>query len=73
MTKIRKELKYANFEWDDVEKSITVETRSTEGDRPLNGRVKLNKVYSFAFLRFVVRIAQRNWFRKWMTPKDTKK
>ena len=33
-------------------------------DPPLNGRIHLNKVYSFALLRFVIRIAQRNWFRK---------
>ena len=25
--------------------------------------VELNKVYSFAFMRFVIRIAQRNWLR----------
>ena len=31
---------------------------------PTNGRIHLNKVYSFALLRFVIRIAQRNWFRK---------
>ena len=30
----------------------------------INGRIELNKVYSFALLRFVIRIAQRNWFRK---------
>lgn len=34
----------------------------------LNGnKISLNKVYSFAFMRFVVRIAQRNWFRKQKT------
>ena len=26
-------------------------------------KVELNKVYAFAFMRFVVRMAQRNWFR----------
>ena len=31
---------------------------------PISGRIHLNKVYSFALLRFVIRIAQRNWFRK---------
>ena len=25
--------------------------------------VELNKVYAFAFMRFVVRMAQRNWLR----------
>mgnify|MGYP003149296497 FL=1 len=68
--KIRRELKYATFEWDDEEKSITIETRSHEPLRadsethPVNGRIKLNKVYAFSLMRFVVRIAQRNWFRK---------
>ena len=27
------------------------------------GAVELNKVYAFAFMRFVVRMAQRNWLR----------
>tara|TARA_R110001583_G_scaffold44409_3_gene140825 strand:+ start:327 stop:656 length:330 start_codon:yes stop_codon:yes gene_type:complete len=55
--KITKSLKYATFEWDDEQKSFTI----TEED---GNRVSLNKVYSFAFMRFVVRMAQRNWFRK---------
>tara|TARA_R110002051_G_scaffold290717_2_gene354257 strand:+ start:3144 stop:3449 length:306 start_codon:yes stop_codon:yes gene_type:complete len=33
-------------------------------DPPISGRIHLNQVYSFALLRFVIRIAQRNWFRK---------
>ena len=97
---IRRELKYATFEYDENDKSITIETRSDADpdknrvfnpiagdccdgacnghvetdeeyakrvaklDPPINGRIKLNKVYSFALLRFVIRIAQRNWFRK---------
>ena len=28
-----------------------------------NGYIELNKVYAFAFMRFVVRMAQRNWLR----------
>ena len=72
-TLIRRELKFATFEYDEDDKSILIETRSEEpltvGDGPLNphpvnGRIHLNKVYSFALLRFVIRIAQRNWFRK---------
>ena len=71
--KIRRELKYATFEWDDEEKSILIETKSggqhpsewdEKNERPINGRIKLNKVYAFSLMRFVVRIAQRNWFRK---------
>ena len=38
--------------------------------RPINGRIKLNKVYSFALLRFVIRIAQHNWMRKWKKMSD---
>ena len=86
--KIRRELKYATFEYDDEDKTILIETRSdatpdknydveghiekdeeyakrvAELDPPLNGRIHLNKTYAFALLRFVVRISQRNWFRK---------
>ena len=54
--KITKKLKYADFEWDDESKTFTI----TEED---GNRVILNKVYSFAFMRFVIRIAQRNWLR----------
>ena len=55
--KITKNLKYANFEWDDESKTFTI----TEED---GNRVILNKVYSFAFMRFVIRMAQRNWLRQ---------
>ena len=77
--KIRRELKYANLEWDDEEKSIMIETKSKEPMRedseiyPINGRIKLNQVYSFALLRFVIRIAQRNWFRKQWKVNDSPK
>jgi len=53
--KITKELKNATFEYDEIEKSFTIKE---EG-----GEVTLNKVYAFAFMRFVVRMAQRNWLR----------
>lgn len=99
--KIKRELKYATFQYDDEEKSILIETRQNDGvpnrenvfnptagdcceghcnghietdqqyaeriaklDPPINGRIHLNQVYSFALLRFVIRIAQRNWYRK---------
>ena len=54
--KITKQLKYINFEWNEQEKTFTI----TEED---GNRVTLNKVYAFAFMRFVVRMAQRNWLR----------
>tara|TARA_Y100000593_G_C4091306_1_gene228663 strand:+ start:130 stop:471 length:342 start_codon:yes stop_codon:yes gene_type:complete len=55
--KITKKLKYAEFEWDEESKSFMI----TEDD---GNRVILNKVYAFAFMRFVIRMAQRNWYRK---------
>jgi hypothetical protein len=54
--KIKKKLKYAEFEWDEENKSFMI----TEED---GNRVTLNKVYAFAFMRFVVRMAQRNWLK----------
>ena len=56
--KIAKELKHATFEWDDEYKCFIV-TEHIDGSR-----VVLNKVYAFAFMRFVIRMAQRNWFKK---------
>ena len=55
--KIKKNLKYAEFEYDEESKSFTII------DTEHGGVVELNKVYSFAFMRFVIRIAQRNWLR----------
>jgi|TARA_B110000495_G_scaffold195739_1_gene203659 hypothetical protein len=54
--KITKKLKYAEFEWDEEMKAFMI----TEED---GNRVILNKIYAFAFMRFVVRMAQRNWLR----------
>jgi hypothetical protein len=53
---IKKDLKYATFEYDESSKSFTI--INDNGDS-----VTLNKVYAFAFMRFVVRMAQRNWLR----------
>ena len=54
---ITRKLKYATFEWDDESKTFTI----LEED---GNKVVLNKVYAFAFMRFVTSMAQRNWFRK---------
>ena len=54
--KINKQLKYAEFSYDEEHKTFTI----TEED---GNRVILDKVYAFAFMRFVVRMAQRNWLR----------
>ena len=62
--KITKELKNATFEYDEEKKTFTI----MEADG-FNGYIELNKVYAFAFMRFVVRMAQRNWLR----PKTQKK
>ena len=53
---IKKDLKYATFEYDEGTKSFKI--INDDG-----GTVALNKVYAFAFMRFVVRMAQRNWLR----------
>lgn len=56
---IKKELKNVTFEYDEEKKIFTLYDH--EG---LNGVIELNKVYAFAFMRFVVRISQRNWLRQ---------
>ena len=58
MSKITKELKNATFIYDEEKKTFTI----MEADG-FNGYIELNKVYAFAFMRFVVRMAQRNWLR----------
>ena len=55
---IRKELKNITFEYDEEKKMFTI----LEADG-FHGCIELNKVYAFAFMRFVVRVAQRNWLR----------
>ena len=57
--KIRKELKNVSFEYDEETKIFTI----MEQDG-FHGHIQLNKVYAFAFIRFVVRMAQRNWLKK---------
>ncbi len=55
---ISKKLKNAEFEYDEETKKFLIID-------PENGNtVELNKVYAFAFMRFVVRMAQRNWLRQ---------
>ena len=55
---IKKELKNATFMYDEEKKVFTI--MDADG---FNGYIELNKVYAFAFMRFVVRMAQRNWLR----------
>ena len=54
--KIRKKLKNAEFEYEETKKFLIIDGED-------GGVVELNKVYAFAFMRFVVRMAQRNWLR----------
>ena len=56
--KIKKELKYATFEYEkETKKFLIIDTES-------GGVVELNKIYAFAFMRFVIRMAQRNWLKQ---------
>jgi hypothetical protein len=54
--KINKSLKFADFSYDESSKTFTITDKN-------GNQVELNKIYSFAFMRFVIRIAQRNWLR----------
>lgn len=56
MAKITKQLKHAEFEYDEETKQFRVK----DGD---GNEVVLNKIYAFALMRFVIRMAQRNWLR----------
>ena len=54
---ITKELKSVSFSYNETEKSFTIFSKD-------GNSVELNKVQSFAFMRFIIRISQRNWLRK---------
>ncbi len=56
--KIKKELKKVEFEYDEEAKKFLITNKENGGE------LELNKVYAFAFMRFVVRMAQRNWLRQ---------
>ena len=55
--KISKDLKNTNFEYDEETKSFLIKDKS-------GNVIELNKVYAFAFMRFVVRMAQCNWLEQ---------
>ena len=65
--KISKELKNATFEWDEERKVFVLYDHDG-----FNGTIELNKTYAFAFMRFVIRMAQRNWFRNKNLPNKVK-
>jgi len=55
--KIKKKLKNATFEYDEeTKKFLVIDTED-------GGAVELNKIYAFAFMRFVIRISQKNWLK----------
>lgn len=58
-----KELKRGTFTWDDELKKLTVETDN--GDK-----IELDKIYSFALMRFIIRIAQKNFLKNPLTNKE---
>jgi hypothetical protein len=66
MTTISKELKYASFEYAEETKMFSISD-------PNGNKIELNKVYAFAFMRFVIRMAQRNWLRTKPPQKDDPK
>ena len=55
--KITKKLKHATFEYDEETQRFFL--KDTQNERS----VELNKIYAFAFMRFVVRISQKNWLK----------
>ena len=63
---IKKELKNATFEYDEDSKVFTLFDNIGSSQS-----ISLNKVYAFAFMRFVVRMAQRNWLRSKKTVDKT--
>jgi len=63
MSKIIKQLKHAVFQYDEQTKQFQVQ----DGN---GNEVTLNKIYAFALMRFVIRMAQRNWLRSNKTIED---
>ena len=65
--KITKKLKHATFIYDEDSKEFTIQTVAngeTAGGYSIGGNsVSLNKIYAFAFMRFIIRISQRNWLK----------
>jgi hypothetical protein len=54
--KIIKELKYGRFTWDEEAKIFSVEC-------PKGNKIELTKQYSFALMRFIIRISQKNFLK----------
>ena len=55
--KITKKLKHATIDYDEQTQRFFL--KDTQNERS----IELNKIYAFAFMRFVVRISQKNWLK----------
>ena len=59
---VTKTLRWGTFIWDDELKIFTLRVvDQTTGE---SHYLVLNKIYAFALQRFIVRISQRNFFRR---------
>ncbi len=61
---ITKKLKYADFNYDEKSKTFAIFTWGKEGRKAQEYGINLDKVYAFALMRFIIRIAQSNWLRQ---------
>ena len=59
---ITKKLKNAIFSWDDDKQIFNVWVWDKNDNRRIG--IDIQKVYAFSLLRFLVRISQRNWYRR---------
>ena len=65
MNKITKNLKNAEFQYNEETKKFLII------DAENGSSVELNKIYAFAFMRFVIRMAQRNWLKQIKKPEKS--
>jgi len=57
-----KSLKYGTFVWCERKRKFYIWlTDKKTGEKYV---AEFDKVYAFALMRFIIRISQRNWFRK---------
>ena len=63
---VNRELKHLFMGYSDGEKDFLIQTleRKADGTKVVTGEIILNKTYAFSLMRFILRIAQRNWLRR---------
>ena len=63
---IVRELKGIRMMYSDDSKEFWIQTvERKEGEFPTTtGEIEFGKVYAFSLIRFILRIAYRNWFRR---------